>query len=118
MSSVEFKDNSAAVLAAMDRGKKKTLTALGLGGVEVTTDYMQSRYGAPIRQTGDLMRDVNFRVNTGEDTVSIGNSLEYAPLVHNGTRRMSARPYLRDAVSENTDIWKEISADHIGAEVK
>lgn len=116
--SVEFRDNSAAVLAAMEAAKKKALTAIGQAAVEVVTDYMQSRYGAPIRQTGDLMRDVNARPSQMPDAVDIGNSLEYAPWVHNGTRKMAARPYLRDAIMDNADIWREIAEEHIGAEMK
>lgn len=116
--SVEFKDNSAAVLEAMERAKKKALAAIGLAAVEVTTNYMESRYGKPIRQSGDLMRDANARPSQTPDAVDVGNTLDYAPHVHNGTAKMPARPYLRDAIMENTDIWKEVAEEHIGKELK
>lgn len=116
--SVTFRDNSPAVRYAMARAKVRALTEIGLIAVEVTTDYMQSRYGAPIRQTGDLMRDVNSRVQIAESKVAIGNSLNYALPVHNGTSKTSGRPYLFDAATENTDIWKEITEDHIGEEIR
>lgn len=118
MSSVKFISHKQDVLSAMGTAKKRALTAIGEAAVEVTTDYMQSRYGTPIRQSGDLMRDVNFRVVEREDKVSIGNSLEYAPWVHNGTASMSARPYLRDAATENTDIWQEITEEHLKKEMR
>lgn len=111
--SIEFKDNREAVLKAMETAKKKALTAIGLAAVEITTDYMQSRYGKPIRQTGDLMRDVNFKVRTDNDAVDVGNDLEYAPWVHGGTAKVPARPYLYDAITENTDVWEEIAEEHL-----
>lgn len=116
--SVTFKDNSPAVLAAMNRAKKKTLTALGQTAVEVTVDYMQSHYGKAIRITGDLMRDVNFRVREADEKVDIGNSLSYSQVVHNGSAKMAGRPYLFDAITENTDIWKEITEENMRDEIK
>lgn len=116
--SVTFKDNSAAVLAAMARAKKKTLTALGQAGVEVTVDYMQSHYGKAIRITGDLQRDVSSRIREADEKVDIGNSLSYAIPVHNGTRKMSGRPYIFDAVTQNGDIWEQITAENMKAEMK
>ena len=115
---IEIRDNRAAARAAMERAIQTALTAIGLAAVEVTTDYMQTRYGAPIRQTGDLMRDLNQQPSQTPKAVDVGNSLEYAEWVHNGTRRMAARPYLKDALTENTDIWKEIAAEHIGEEMR
>jgi len=115
---IQFIDYSRQVLMAMHEAEIAALTAIGLAAVEVTTDYMQSRYGKPIRITGDLMRDVNFRVNTDEKETDIGNSLEYAPWVHNGTARLTSRPYLNDAIIENPDIWKEIAADFISRAMK
>lgn len=114
---IEFKDNSKSVLNAMEVAQKKALTAIGMAAVEVTTDYMQTRYGKPIRQTGDLMRDVNFRVRVEDDAVDYGVSLSYGVWVHNGTARMAARPFLRDAGIENIDIWEEIAAEHISSEM-
>lgn len=121
--SVEFKDNSVAVLAAMELAKKKTLTEIGLTAVEVTNDYMQTRYGRPIYQTGDLMRSIAFNVRTADDAVDVGSNLEYAPWVHNGTARTSkefpnGRPFLRDAIMENKDIWSEIAGQEISATMK
>lgn len=122
---VEFKDNSKAVKAAMKQAKKKALTAIGQAAVEVTVDYMQntSRYGAGskgagIYDTGDLQRDVNFRVRLADEMVDIGNSLDYAISVHNGTAKRAGKPYLFDAGTENGDIWREVSEEYISDEMK
>lgn len=95
-----FIDNSAEVLAQMAANKRAALEAMGLAAVELTVDNMESGYGKPIRQTGDLMRDVHHQVEAnGKDTVSVGNSLSYAPFVHEGTYKMKARHYLTDALN-------------------
>lgn len=105
-----FIDNSAEVLAQFERNKKAALEAMGLAGVELTVSQMQSGYGRPIRQTGALMRDVNHQVEAnGKDTVTIGNSLEYAPYVHDGTRKMAGRAYLRDALTAGRDTLQSVA---------
>lgn len=113
---VKFDDHSAEIKAQLARNIKTALTALGQKGVELTLDKMQIGYGRPIRQTGNLMRDVSFAVeNSGQNSVDVGNSLEYAPFVHDGTYKMAGRPYLRDALiggeKELTGIAKEYLND-------
>lgn len=112
--SITFNNHSGQVRQAMKRAKQTALTAIGIEAVGVTVRYMQSNYGAPIIQTGDLQRDVNSKVRG--DVVDIGNSLDYSAFVHNGTARMPARPYLKDALSENANVWKEIASEYIDAE--
>lgn len=94
---VKFDDHSPEVKAKLEQNVKAALYAIGQKGVELTLGQMESGYGKPIRQTGDLMRDVQYDMR-GENTVVIGNSLEYAPFVHDGTYKMAGRPYLRDAI--------------------
>jgi predicted acyl esterase len=110
---VEFKDNSASVKSQINSNIVRALTAMGQAAVEITTGYMNTRYSKPIYLTGDLQRDLNFRTNESEQHVKIGNSLEYAPWVHNGTRRMVGKPYLKDAIMENRQALKEVAAEQI-----
>ena len=109
--SVKFTDNSAQIKAQMAQNKKRALTAMGLVGVEAVLEYMQNEYYKDIHLTGDLKRDVNHHVN--EDSVTIGNSLEYAKWVHNGTAQMRARPYIKDAISDNIEMLEEVAAEHL-----
>lgn len=104
---LQFIDHSDKVLEVLSQSKEKALQAIGLTSVELTTQYMQTKYGKPIWQTGDLQRDLNFRVH--EDSVTIGNSLEYAPFIHMGTVKLKGRPYLFDAVTQNIDVLKEVA---------
>lgn len=97
---VTFTDNSDKVLTKLNGNVDAALDAMGIKAVNLTLGQMQSGYGKPIRQTGDLMRDVQHKVGaSGKGTVDVGNSLNYAPKVHDGTYKMKGRPYLRDALS-------------------
>jgi hypothetical protein len=80
---------------------------MGLKSVELILDSMESGYGKPIRQTGDLMRDVNHEVErSGENTVDVGNSLEYSKYVHEGTWKMTGRAYIKDAIMSGKEKLK------------
>lgn len=97
---VVLKDNSDQVLAQLEGNKKAALNAMGIKSVNLILRQMRQGYGKPIRQTGDLMRDVSYEVeNSGKSTVDVGNTLKYGPYVHEGTYKMAARPYIRDALT-------------------
>ena len=109
---VRFDDHSPEVKARLEQNIKAALLAIGQKGVELTLGQMESGYGKPIRQTGDLMRDVQYDMR-GENTVDIGNSLEYAPFVHDGTYKMAGRPYLRDAIIGGRGTIQSIAEQYL-----
>ena len=127
---VRFDDHSAEIKAQLARNVKTALTAMGQKGVELTLGQMESGYGKPIRQTGDLMRDVQYDMR-GENTVAIGNSLEYAPFVHEGYAghavymgenigfrvlpggHTAGRPYLRDAIMGGRGAIQSIAEQYL-----
>ena len=96
---VVFIDNSKEVLKQMNDNADRALNAVGIKAVNLILWQMRQGYGRPIRQTGDLQRDVSFAVHPDEKAVDVGNTLEYAPFVHDGTRKMQARPYISDALT-------------------
>lgn len=106
-----FKDNSAQVKSQMAGNVKAALAAMGIEAVGLTVTQMQSGYGKPIRQTGDLMRDVNSEVDG--DVVNVGNSLGYAPFVHEGTSKLHGRPYLKDAIMNGQDRLKQVAENEL-----
>lgn len=96
---VKLTDNSKIVLDTLDGNIAAALTAMGIKGQNLVLHQMQQGYGKPIRQTGDLQRDVSFEVDEGRRVVKIGNTLYYAPFVHDGTSKMAGRPYIYDGLS-------------------
>lgn len=97
---IVFTDNSDKVIAQMDGNVERALTAMGTKAVNLILWQMRQGYGKPIRQTGDLQRDVSYQVgNSGPNTVDVGNTLKYGPYVHDGTSKMAGRPYIRDALT-------------------
>lgn len=111
---MKFIDHSPEVMAQIKANKKAALEAIGLKVVELTVNQMQGGYSRRIWQTGDLQRDVNHQVeNSAPDTVDVGNSLFYAPFVHEGTRFMDARPYIRDAIMDGISVIKKIAQSYL-----
>lgn len=102
---VTVKSNANVIRTKLDGNVRAALTAMGAEAVGMIIDQMQTGYGAPIRKTGDLMRDVAYEVErSGDNTVDVGNTLEYGPYVHEGTSRMASRPYIRDALTKETNV--------------
>lgn len=113
---VRFDDNSDMVLSAVHGNVISALTAMGTEAVGQVVKQMQTGYGKPIWQTGNLQRDVSFEVErSGENTVDVGNSLEYALFVHEGTSRMGKRPYIRDGIMNNIEKLKKIASAYLKA---
>lgn len=111
MASVEFTDHSDSVISRLRGNIRAALTAMGAKAAGLTVGNMESGYGKPIRQTGNLMRDVSYEVeNSGENTVDVGNTLEYSVFVHEGTCKMAGRPYLRDAIMNGRDALGQAAA--------
>ena len=92
-----FIDHSGDVLSALREAKQAALTAMGTEAVGMIVNKMETGYARRIWRTGDLQRDVNLKPDEG--SVDVGNGLTYAPFVHDGTRRMAARPYITDALT-------------------
>ena len=95
---VKITDNSKTVLKTLDGNVPAALNAMGIKATNLILYQMRQGYGKPIRQTGDLQRDVQYEVNESSKIVSVGNTLEYGPYVHEGTYKMAGRPYIRDGL--------------------
>lgn len=96
---IKLTDNSRIVLQTMDGNIAAALEAMGIKGVNLVLWQMRQGYGKPIRITGDLQRDVQSEVDVGSKVVRIGNTLNYASYVHDGTSKMAGRPYILDGLS-------------------
>ena len=128
---VKFSSNSDKIINQMDANVARALFAMGQRATTKVINRMEKGYfptrkahiqGNPlrpeIRDTGDLMRDVNYDVSLQNSTVSIGNSLEYATQVHEGNRKIKARPYLKDGIMENIDDIRAVGEMVLGEGLK
>ena len=111
--SVDFRDNSSAVKSKMAQNVKRALTAMGMEGVSLTLDVMNTKYGRPIWLTGDLQRSIAYSIDAGNQSVAIGSNLDYAKRVHEGTASMTSRPFIRDGVLENVDALQDLAETHL-----
>jgi lipopolysaccharide export system protein LptA len=96
---VKLNDNSKVVLKAMEGNVAAALNTMGIKAQNLILWQMRQGYGKPIRQTGNLQRDVQYEVDERAKVVRVGNTLEYAPHVHEGTHKMAGRPYIQDGLT-------------------
>lgn len=67
----------------------------------------KEQISGPLRAvaTGTLRRDINHAVSSRERAV-VGNNVDYAIYVHEGTKYMKARPYLVEALRQAVNSGK------------
>lgn len=90
------------VLNALQSQKSKILEEWGLTAEAYASDY------CPV-DTGRLRASISH--DTDEDTMYLGTNVEYAPYVELGTSRMDAQPFLRPAIENHMDEYKDIMND-------
>lgn len=110
---VRMIDNSKAVLNQMSGNVEAALDAMGTAAVGMIVRQMQSGYGKPIRQTGNLMRDVQYEVDPAAKVARVGNTLDYSGHVHDGTSRMPGRPYIIDGLNGKGGELGQVAAPHL-----
>ena len=103
MATVKITDNRKEVKAELNSKISAILEALGIEAEGNAVDEI-TKLGAV--DTGRLRGSIS---HTHDDkNAYIGTNVEYAPYVEFGTRRMSARPFLRTAVTHYVDDYKRI----------
>lgn len=100
--SYTFKDNSAEVLSALERAKKRGLEAIGL------TAEGHAKKETPV-DTGRLRNSIAHAVEG--NAAYIGTSTSYAPFVELGARGRKGVHMLQRAASEHTDEYKRLMED-------
>lgn len=125
-------DNTESVRKQMAENVKRAAAAVGQEAVGMIRAQMIGGYSSPhgnraadgsktegthtaIRDTGALINDVQYETDgEGEKTaVTVGNTLRYALFVHDGTRFVSPRPYIRDAIEKGWARLCEVWAAYI-----
>lgn len=77
----------AGRLAAAELDMQEAMTRI------VLTVEGKAKRVTPV-DTGTLRRSITHRVESAGERGVVGTNVEYAPFVHEGTRRMAARPFL------------------------
>ena len=101
MAQVLYQSNLGSVLKATDEQLARAATAIGL------IAESHAKQLCPV-DTGYLRNSITNATEDNGHTVVIGTSVEYAPYVELGTRRMKARPYLRPAIENHKDEYKAV----------
>jgi hypothetical protein len=89
------------------------LTAMGHAGREAIIDALNSHYGEPIHDSGELIDSIAFTINTSDNSVTWGSSAIYAPFVHEGVSNLSKRPFLVDGIVGNMGGLEEAAVQAI-----
>ena len=109
--SADFIDNSPAVKSQMERNIGKALTMMGIKWQEIATKEITAMRAV---DTGRLKSSLTYEVDEPNDVVIVGSNVEYAPYVHEGTSRMTGRPFISNAVQNYKDDYNEIIAKVLG----
>ena len=99
--SVEIHDNSREVSEAIKSALLKGLETCGL----VAEGYAKKL--APV-DTGNLRNSITHTVDEQEPAAYIGSNVEYASYVCLGTIHMKAQPFLKPAVADHKEQYREI----------
>lgn len=97
-------DNSRKVIDKLHDNLPAAMDAMGIKAVNLILWQMQQGYGKPIRQTGDLQRSITYAVD--DNVLTVGTNLEYGIYVHDGTRKMDGRPFIRDGIYPQQQVDK------------
>lgn len=136
MSSVEFTSHRGEVMDAMERAVRKALQEIGIEAEGHAKDIVRDK-GSVV--TGLLRNSITWAIggespnissysaDTGDKSgsysgtapktdvpcVYIGTNVEYAPYVEVGARGRTAKPFLKPAVKDFRDEYKEIVEDNL-----
>mgnify|MGYP002517240862 FL=1 len=110
---VSLTDNSDLIKEAFEDQVEQALIAVGITAEnnakrEITRAVYDTPESKTYIRTGRLRNSLTHSVEMNEKAVYIGSAVEYAAYVELGTTRMRARPYLRPAVANYTDEYKNL----------
>lgn len=112
MSDVVFTSHLDEVRSASETAIRKALEEIGIEA-EAHAKEIITEKGAV--DTGRLRNSITHAVgdHNGEPAVYIGTNVEYAPYIELGARGKPPRAYLKPAVEDFRDEYKEIIEDNL-----
>lgn len=106
MATIEIVDHTDEVLKELAEKTEAALTAAGLyleGEAKLELESDPRRV-----DTGNLRNSISNEVDSDEKAVYVGTNVEYGIYVHEGTRKMAANRFLRNAFINNEDQTQAI----------
>lgn len=103
---IEMKSNKAAVKSAMEAAVGRALIRIGMQAEGYAKDL------CPV-DTGYLRDSIANNVCEAEGAAYIGTNTEYAPEVELGTHKMAAQPFLKPAVADHAQTYRNIMSDEM-----
>lgn len=111
-SSIEVvQDNTDAVLKEFETATSRSLEEVGILAEGHSVGYITEQH---IVDTGRLRNSVTHAVDEDGKAAIVGTNVEYAPYVHNGTRRMPGRPFLTVPIQQHADEYREVFDKNMG----
>lgn len=92
-------DNTAQVLDMKDKAVETAMAAIALKA------EAYGKINCPV-DTGRLRNSITGE--SDEKTAQVGTNTEYGPYVEMGTSRMTERPFIKPAIENHLDEYKEI----------
>lgn len=110
---ISLTDNSDLIKDALEDQLEQALIAVGITAEnnakrEITRAVYDTPESPSYVRTGRLRNSLTHSVAMDEKAVYIGSAVEYAAYVELGTTRIRPRPYLRPAVTNYTDEYKNL----------
>jgi len=103
---VKVVSNKDEVLKAKAEDIERALETIGLVAERYAKGY------APV-DTGRLRNSISHDVSTEEQAVYVGTNVEYAPYQELGTRFQPGTPFLRPAIENHLDEYKQIVEEEL-----
>ena len=108
MADIKFTSNVNDILRQLENGKRNALTAIGSSAETHTKDNITAD---DLIDTGRLRNSISHSID-GE-AAYIGTNVEYAPYLELGTKKITAHHYLKRAVTDHQDEYKELAVEAI-----
>lgn len=111
---VKLESNMDAVLQALGEQLGQAMIAIGMTAESnAKQEINKAVYDTPESKsgyvrTGRLGNSITYGVDANEPAVYIGSNVKYAPYVELGTSKMRARPFLKPAVENYGEQYKDL----------
>ena len=112
---ITLTSNKDEILNALGEQLGQAAIAIGMAAESnAKQEITKSVYDTPESKsgyvrTGRLRNSITYGVDTSEPAVYVGTNVEYGPFVELGTSKMAARPFLKPAVENYGEQYRDLT---------